>query len=78
MEGHTHLCRRGSGTLTANRYQNEILGLTVRFYIGPLSPGLLLVRENSWPHVARAYRQFMEDQGINAIDCPHTHMTKIQ
>lgn len=78
MEGRTHLCRLGSGTLTANRYQDELLGLTVRSYIGALSPGFLLVHENSRPHVARAYRQFMEDQGINAIDCPHTHMTEIQ
>lgn len=40
-EGRTHLCRLGSGTLTANRYQDELLGLTVRSYIGALSPGFL-------------------------------------
>lgn len=35
---------------------------------GAGGPGFLLVRGNTWPHVARVCRQFIEYEGIDAID----------
>ncbi len=70
MEGHTDLYRLENGTLTAIRYQDEILGPTVRPYTGAVCPGFLLVHDNAWPHVARVCRQFLEDEGTDTIEWP--------
>uniref|UniRef100_A0A8C4TJ22 Transposase n=1 Tax=Erpetoichthys calabaricus TaxID=27687 RepID=A0A8C4TJ22_ERPCA len=70
MEGHTDLYRLDNGTLTAIRYQDEILGPTVRPYAGAVGPGFLLVHDNARPHVARVCGQFLEDEGIDTIDWP--------
>ncbi|KAI4874147.1 hypothetical protein NFI96_015663, partial [Prochilodus magdalenae] len=58
LEGRTDLYRPDNGTLTAIRYQDEILGPLVRPYTGVVGPGFLLVHNNAWPHVARVCRHF--------------------
>ncbi|KAI4874306.1 hypothetical protein NFI96_001220 [Prochilodus magdalenae] len=70
LEGRTDLYRLDNGTLTAIRYQDEILGPVVRLYAGAVGPGFLLVHNNAWPHVARVCRQFLENEGIDTIDWP--------
>ncbi|KAI4883197.1 hypothetical protein NFI96_000245 [Prochilodus magdalenae] len=65
LEGRTDLYRLDNGTLTAIRYQDEILGPVVRPYAGAVGPGFLLV-----PHVARVCRQFLENEGTDTIDWP--------
>ncbi|KAK3529116.1 hypothetical protein QTP70_016548 [Hemibagrus guttatus] len=45
--------------------EDEILGPSVRPYTGAVSPGFLLVHDDAWRHVARACRQFLEDEGID-------------
>ncbi|KAI4878144.1 hypothetical protein NFI96_028402, partial [Prochilodus magdalenae] len=70
LEGHTDLYRLDNGTLTAIRYQNEILGPLVRPYAGAVGPGFLLVHNNARPHVARVCRQFLENERIDTIDWP--------
>ena len=37
---------------------------------GAVGPGFLLVQDNARPHVARVCRQFLDDEGIDAIDWP--------
>ncbi|KAI4883694.1 hypothetical protein NFI96_031976, partial [Prochilodus magdalenae] len=59
-----------NGTLTAIRYQDEILGPVVKPYAGAVGPGFLLVHNNARPHVARVCRQFLENEGIDTIDGP--------
>ncbi|KAI4883980.1 hypothetical protein NFI96_003360 [Prochilodus magdalenae] len=70
LEGRTDLYRLDNGTLTAIRYQDEILGPVVRPYAGAVGPGFLLVHNNARPHVARVCRQFLENEGIDTIDWP--------
>ncbi|KAI4872667.1 hypothetical protein NFI96_000384 [Prochilodus magdalenae] len=70
LEGRTDLYRLDNGTLTAIRYQDEILGPVVRAYTGAVGPGFLLVHNNARPHVARVCRQFLENEGIDTIDWP--------
>ncbi|KAI4879945.1 hypothetical protein NFI96_000568 [Prochilodus magdalenae] len=70
LEGRTDLYRLDNGTLTAIRYQDEILGPVVRPCAGAVGPGFLLVHNNAWPHVARVCRQFLESEGIDNIDWP--------
>ena len=70
MEGRTYLHVIANGTLTAVRYRDEILRAIVRPYAGAVGPGFLLVQDNARPHVARVCRQFLDDEGIDAIDWP--------
>ncbi|KAI4888917.1 hypothetical protein NFI96_005924 [Prochilodus magdalenae] len=70
LEGRTDLYRLDNGTLTAIRYQDEILGPVVKPYAGAVGPGFLLVHNNARPHVARVCRQFLENEGIDTIDWP--------
>ncbi|KAI4899343.1 hypothetical protein NFI96_003900 [Prochilodus magdalenae] len=70
LEGHTDLHRLDNGTLTAIRYQDEILGPVVRPYAGTVDPGFLLVHNNARPHVAIVRKQFLENEGIDTIDWP--------
>ena len=67
--GHTNLHVLANGSLTAARYQDEILRPIVRPYAGAVGPGFLLVQD-AWPHVARVCRQFLDDEGIDALDWP--------
>ncbi|KAI4880116.1 hypothetical protein NFI96_005091 [Prochilodus magdalenae] len=64
LEGRTDLYRIDTGTLTAIRYQDGILGPVVGPYAGAVGPGFLLVHNNARPHVARACRQFLEKELI--------------
>lgn len=43
---HRHVYNNGNGILTALRYQHEIL----RPYAGVVGPGILLVKDRTWPH----------------------------
>ena len=70
MEGHTDSHVIANGTLTAVRYWDEILREIARPYAGAVDPGFLLVQDNARPHVARVCRQFLDDEGIDAIDWP--------
>ncbi|KAI3358876.1 hypothetical protein L3Q82_015265, partial [Scortum barcoo] len=62
LEGHTDLHVLSNGTLTAVRYQGEILRATVRPYTGAVDPVFLVVQDNARPHVARVCRQFLDDE----------------
>ncbi len=75
MEGRTDLYRLDSGTLTAIRYRDDILGHIVRPYAGAVCPGFLLVHDNARPHVARVCRQFLEDEGTDTIEWVHARLT---
>ena len=47
MEGRTGLYRLENGSLTAIRYQDEILGPMVRPYAGAVGPGFFLMHDNT-------------------------------
>ncbi|KAL0147803.1 hypothetical protein M9458_056880 [Cirrhinus mrigala] len=55
---------------TAIRYRDEILRPLVRPYAGAVGPGFLLMQDNARPHVAGVCQQFLQDEGIDAMDWP--------
>ncbi|KAI4894837.1 hypothetical protein NFI96_004578 [Prochilodus magdalenae] len=63
-----HVLARGS--LTAIRYRDEILRPLVRPYAGAVGPGFLQMQDNARPHVAGVCQQFLQDEGIEAMDWP--------
>ncbi|KAL0183544.1 hypothetical protein M9458_019240 [Cirrhinus mrigala] len=70
LEGHTALHVLARGSLTAIRYQDEILRPLVRPYAGAVGPGFLLIQDNARPHVTEVCQQFLQDEGIDAMDWP--------
>ncbi|CDQ59271.1 unnamed protein product [Oncorhynchus mykiss] len=58
------------GSLTAIRYRDEILRPLVRPYAGVVGPGFLLMQDNARPHVAGVCQQFLQEEGIDAMDWP--------
>ncbi|KAI3370853.1 hypothetical protein L3Q82_007370 [Scortum barcoo] len=63
------MCLPG-GSLSAIRYRDEILRPLVRPYAGAVGPGFLLMQDNARPHVAGVCQQFLQDEGIDAMDWP--------
>ncbi|KAL0152518.1 hypothetical protein M9458_052241 [Cirrhinus mrigala] len=70
LEGRTALHVLARGSLTAIRYRDEILRPLVRTYEGAVGPGFLLMQDNARPHVAGVCQQFLQDEGIDAMDWP--------
>ncbi|KAJ8332732.1 hypothetical protein SKAU_G00425210 [Synaphobranchus kaupii] len=68
LQGRTDLHVIANGTLTAVKYRDEILRAIVRPYAGAVGPGFLLVQDSARPHVARVCTQFLDEEGIDAID----------
>ncbi|KAI4898879.1 hypothetical protein NFI96_008975 [Prochilodus magdalenae] len=75
LEGRTapHVLARGS--LTDIRYRDEMLRPLVRPYAGAVGPGFLLMQDNAGPHVAGVGQQFLQDEGIEAMDRPAVPQT---
>ena len=67
---HTALHVLARGSLTAIRYRDEILRPFVRPYAGAVGPGFLLIQDNARPHVAGVCQQFLQEEGIDAMDWP--------
>ncbi|KAL0195257.1 hypothetical protein M9458_008829, partial [Cirrhinus mrigala] len=63
LEGRTALHVLARGSLTAFRP-------LVRPYAGAVGPGFLLMQDNARPHVAGVCQQFLQDEGIDAMDWP--------
>ncbi|KAL0194495.1 hypothetical protein M9458_008067, partial [Cirrhinus mrigala] len=63
LEGRTALHVLARGSLTAIRP-------LVRPYVGAVGPGFLLMQDNTRPHVAGVCQQFLQDEGIDAMDWP--------
>ncbi|KAI4894556.1 hypothetical protein NFI96_004455 [Prochilodus magdalenae] len=70
LEGRTALHVLARGILTAIGYRDEILRPLVRPYAGAVGPGFLLTQDNARPHVAGVCQQFLQDEGIEAMDWP--------
>uniref|UniRef100_A0AAZ3REL8 Tc1-like transposase DDE domain-containing protein n=1 Tax=Oncorhynchus tshawytscha TaxID=74940 RepID=A0AAZ3REL8_ONCTS len=68
--GRTALHVLARSSLTAIRYRDEILRPLVRPYAGADGPGFLLMQDNARPHVAGVCQQFLQEEGIDAMDWP--------
>uniref|UniRef100_A0A8L0DTY1 Tc1-like transposase DDE domain-containing protein n=1 Tax=Oncorhynchus mykiss TaxID=8022 RepID=A0A8L0DTY1_ONCMY len=70
LGGRTALHVLARGSLTAIRYRDEILRPLVRPYAVAVGPGFLLMQDNARPHVAGVCQQFLQEEGIDAMDWP--------
>uniref|UniRef100_A0A673W4C9 Tc1-like transposase DDE domain-containing protein n=1 Tax=Salmo trutta TaxID=8032 RepID=A0A673W4C9_SALTR len=70
LGGRTALHVLARGSLTAIRYRDEILRPLVRPYAGAVGPEFLLMQDNARPHVAGVCQQFLQEEGIDAMDWP--------
>uniref|UniRef100_A0A4W5R737 Transposase Tc1-like domain-containing protein n=1 Tax=Hucho hucho TaxID=62062 RepID=A0A4W5R737_9TELE len=70
LGGRTALHVLARGSLTAIRYRDEILRPLVRPYAGAVGPGFLQMQDNARPHVAGVCQQFLQEEGIDAMDWP--------
>uniref|UniRef100_A0A673VJ75 Tc1-like transposase DDE domain-containing protein n=1 Tax=Salmo trutta TaxID=8032 RepID=A0A673VJ75_SALTR len=68
--GRTALHVLARGNLAAIRYRDEILRPLVRPYAGAVGPGFILMQDNARPHVAGVCQQFLQEEGIDAMDWP--------
>ena len=59
-----------SPEVAAIRYRDEILRPLVRPYAGAVGPGFLLMQDKARPHVAGVCQQFLQEEGIDAMDWP--------
>ncbi|KAI4896476.1 hypothetical protein NFI96_032684, partial [Prochilodus magdalenae] len=70
LEGRRALHVLARGSLTAIRYRDEFLRPLVRPYAGVVGPGFLLMQDSARPHVAGVCQQFLQEEGIEAMDWP--------
>jgi len=70
MQGKTELHIVENGTLTAERYCNEILDVYVRPYAGAIGQDFILMDDNARPHGARITNQYLDAATIVRMDWP--------
>ena len=63
-QGKTDLHVIDNGTLTAERYINEILNVHVRPYAGAIGPDFILMDDNACAHRARITNRYLEQAAI--------------
>ena len=64
IDGCTDLHVLDRGTMTAQRYRNEVLDPIVRLYAGAIGEGFILMHHNTHPHTARICTAYLDQQGI--------------
>ena len=69
-QGNTDLHVIDNGTLTAERYVNEILDVPVRPYAGAIGPDFILMDDNARAHRARITNRYLEQAAIVRLDWP--------
>ena len=69
-QGKTDLHVIDNGTLTAERYVNEILDVHVRPYAGAIGPDFVLMDDNARAHRARITNRYLEQAAIVRLDWP--------
>ena len=71
-QGKTDLHVIDNGTLTAERYVNEILDVHVRPYAGAIGPDFILTDDNVRAHRARITNRYLEQAAVVRLDWPAT------
>lgn len=59
-----------NGTLTSQRYRDEILSPVVLPYLRTNGPGLTFQQDNATAHTARATREFLNQNNGDMLDWP--------
>jgi hypothetical protein len=58
------------GTLTGQRYIDDILDNQIRLYAGAVGDQFILMDDNARPHRARVVQDFLEMESIERMDWP--------
>ena len=69
-DGRTDLVVLNQGTLTAQRYRDEILDTQVRLYAGAVGDQFILMDDNARPHTAHIVQRYLYIEGITRMDWP--------
>ena len=69
-QGKTYLHVIDNGTLTTERYVNEILDVHVCPYAGAICPDFILMDDNAHAYRARIINQYLEQAAIVRLDWP--------
>ena len=70
LEGKTDLHVFHNGTITGERYINDILDVYVKPYDGAVGENFILMDDNARPHWARVVELYLECETIQRFDCP--------
>lgn len=69
-DGHTDLYVIRDGSLTAQRYRDEILHPIVRPFAGAMGPDFVLMDDNARPHRARIVQEYLQQETIERLEWP--------
>jgi hypothetical protein len=69
-DGRTDLVLLNKGTLTGQRYIDDILDNKVRLYAGAVGDQFILMDDNVSPHRARVVQDYLERESIERMDWP--------
>ena len=70
IQGRTDLVVFARGSVTAQRYRDEVLHPHVRPFAGAMGQDFILMQDNARAHTARLCRDYLEEQGIEVMDWP--------
>ena len=66
----TDLCVLPRGTLTVQRYMDDILDVHVRPYAGAIGDPFILMDDNARSHTVHTIQEYLEREGIERFDWP--------
>ena len=70
IEGRTDLHIVNGGTMTAQRYRDDIIHPVVRPFAGAIGDDFIFMHDNARPHVARIVVEYLETAGIETMEWP--------
>jgi transposase len=70
MAGRTDLLVLQQGSMTAQRYRDEVIDVHVRPYAGAIGDDFILMDDNAPPHRARIVQQYLEQETIVRMEWP--------
>lgn len=70
LEGRTELIIIRRGTMTAQRYRDEVLAPVVVPYAGAVGESFMFMHDNARPHTARLTTAYLEQEGIEVMEWP--------
>ena len=71
-EGKTDLHVFQNGTITSERYFNEILDVYVKHYADAVEENFILMDDNARPHRSRAFDRYLDRETIERLDSAHS------
>ncbi|GFX10005.1 transposable element Tcb2 transposase [Trichonephila clavipes] len=70
LNGRTELHIFDRGSVTGDRYCEEVLLPHVRLFLGAIGPDFIFMDDNAWPHWTLAVEELPESEDITRMDWP--------